>query len=161
MPMMACDSPRCPIEWFYFSYVGITEEPKGKRYCDSCASKQNVQDSSTTVRKQKTARNTEGKKGSKMICSCGSNIHAHKRGCPLNPSYKGKEEQAKPNPETAPDVQIIGQNSGNLVIVSGPIPTQEWKADAVAALESWSKCKINVLVEFGRHTIPYLGINSA
>ena len=76
-----------------------------------------------------------------MICSCGSNIRAHKRGCPLNPSYKGKEEQAKSNP---PDVQIIGQNSGNPVIVSGPLPTQEWRADAVAAIKSWSKCKVHV-----------------
>ena len=35
-PMIACDSPGCPIEWFHFSCVGITEEPKEKWYCDSC-----------------------------------------------------------------------------------------------------------------------------
>lgn len=23
-PMIACDAPDCPIEWFYFSCVGIT-----------------------------------------------------------------------------------------------------------------------------------------
>ena len=50
-PMIACDSPGCPIEWFHFSCVGITEEPKGKWYCDGCASQQSVENSSTTVRK--------------------------------------------------------------------------------------------------------------
>ena len=125
-PIIACDSPGYPIEWFHFSCVGITEEPKGKWYCDSCASKQSVQDSSTTVHKRKTARIQKARKVAKLhveevICSCGSNICAHKRGCPLNPSYK---ELAKPNRVTSPDVQIIGQNSENPVIVSGPMPTQ-------------------------------------
>ena len=78
-----------------------------------------------------------------MICSCGSNIRAHKRGCPLNPSHKGKEELAKPNPVAAPDVQIIGRDE-TPVIVSGPIPTQEWRVGAVATIKSWSKCKVSV-----------------
>ena len=27
-PMIACDAPDCPIEWFHFSCVGISEEPE-------------------------------------------------------------------------------------------------------------------------------------
>ena len=27
-PMIACDTPDCPIEWFHFSCVGISEEPE-------------------------------------------------------------------------------------------------------------------------------------
>ena len=152
-PMIACDSPGCPIEWFHFSCVGITEEPKGKWYCDSCASKQSLQDS---ARKRKTTRTQEARKVAKfeeVICSCGSNIRAHKRGCPLNPSHKGKEELAKPNPVASPDVQIIGRDE-TPVIVSGPIPTQEWKAGAVATIKSWSKCNVSVELNPKLNIIP-------
>ena len=102
-PMTACDSPGCPIEWFHFSCVGITEEikPKGEWYCDGCASQQSIEDSSTTVHKHKTVKAQKARKVAKLeevVCFCGSNVRAHKRGCPLNPSYKGKEELAKPNP---------------------------------------------------------------
>jgi hypothetical protein len=35
--MVACDNPECPIEWFHFACVGLTEQPKGKWYCPDCA----------------------------------------------------------------------------------------------------------------------------
>eukprot|EP00049_Salpingoeca_infusionum_P004267 m.76364 g.76364 ORF g.76364 m.76364 type:complete len:237 (-) comp12485_c0_seq7:367-1077(-) len=34
--MIACDNDTCPIEWFHYSCVGLTEEPKGKWYCHLC-----------------------------------------------------------------------------------------------------------------------------
>ena len=36
--MIACDGPDCPIEWFHFSCVGITEEPETDEewFCDQC-----------------------------------------------------------------------------------------------------------------------------
>ena len=43
LPMIACDAPDCPIEWFHFSCVGITNEPDSDEewYCDDCKSKLN------------------------------------------------------------------------------------------------------------------------
>jgi inhibitor of growth protein 4 len=35
--MVACDNIECPIEWFHFACVGLTEQPKGKWYCPECA----------------------------------------------------------------------------------------------------------------------------
>lgn len=35
--MVACDNTECPIEWFHFACVGLTEQPKGKWYCPECA----------------------------------------------------------------------------------------------------------------------------
>ena len=39
--MIACDAPNCPIEWFHFSCVCITNEPDSDEewYCDECKSK--------------------------------------------------------------------------------------------------------------------------
>jgi hypothetical protein len=34
--MVACDNQECPIEWFHFACVGLTEQPKGKWYCPEC-----------------------------------------------------------------------------------------------------------------------------
>ncbi|BHF79498.1 Ras-related protein Rab-6A [Sparganum proliferum] len=34
--MIACDSKRCPIEWFHFGCVDIRVQPKGKWYCPQC-----------------------------------------------------------------------------------------------------------------------------
>ena len=34
--MVACDNERCPIEWFHYSCVGLTDEPVGSWYCSSC-----------------------------------------------------------------------------------------------------------------------------
>eukprot|EP00887_Chlorella_sp_A99_P004807 scaffold4.g4807.t1 len=36
--MIACDNDDCPIEWFHYGCVGITEEnrPKNKWYCEAC-----------------------------------------------------------------------------------------------------------------------------
>ena len=33
---VACDNPDCPIEWFHFECVGLTEQPRGKWYCRDC-----------------------------------------------------------------------------------------------------------------------------
>ena len=35
--MIACDAPKCPIEWYHFRCVGITTAPPGKWYCDNCS----------------------------------------------------------------------------------------------------------------------------
>ena len=41
-PMIACDAADCPIEWFHFSCVGITNEPESDEwYCDQCKSRLN------------------------------------------------------------------------------------------------------------------------
>lgn len=34
--MVGCDNAECPIEWFHYGCVGITEPPKGKWYCPQC-----------------------------------------------------------------------------------------------------------------------------
>lgn len=34
--MIGCDNPRCPIEWFHFSCVQLTNKPKGKWFCPQC-----------------------------------------------------------------------------------------------------------------------------
>ena len=34
--MVACDNEDCPFEWFHWSCVGITSEPKGKWFCPEC-----------------------------------------------------------------------------------------------------------------------------
>ena len=43
-PMIGCDAPDCPIEWFHFSCVGITEEPHHDEYwfCNECREKLNM-----------------------------------------------------------------------------------------------------------------------
>lgn len=35
--MVACDNPRCPVEWFHYPCVDITAPPKGKWYCPQCS----------------------------------------------------------------------------------------------------------------------------
>jgi len=37
--MIGCDAPDCPIEWFHFECVGLTENVKGKWYCPKCREK--------------------------------------------------------------------------------------------------------------------------
>lgn len=34
--MIGCDNPDCPIEWFHFACVGLTNKPKGKWFCPKC-----------------------------------------------------------------------------------------------------------------------------
>lgn len=46
--MVMCDNDHCPIEWFHFSCVGITNTPKGKWYCPDCRKAR-----SSTVRPKK------------------------------------------------------------------------------------------------------------
>uniref|UniRef100_A0A6B2LGE0 Inhibitor of growth protein n=1 Tax=Arcella intermedia TaxID=1963864 RepID=A0A6B2LGE0_9EUKA len=38
--MIGCDDPNCPIEWFHFECVGLTDPVKGKWYCPTCREKQ-------------------------------------------------------------------------------------------------------------------------
>jgi len=42
-PMIGCDASDCPIEWFHFSHVGITEEPQTDEewFCDGCKERLN------------------------------------------------------------------------------------------------------------------------
>ncbi|MCL4132786.1 UNVERIFIED_CONTAM: hypothetical protein GTU68_059458 [Idotea baltica] len=35
--MVACDNPKCPLEWFHYACVSITAPPKGKWFCPQCA----------------------------------------------------------------------------------------------------------------------------
>ena len=43
VPMIACDASDCPIEWFHFTCVGITNEPDSDEewYCDDCKNRLN------------------------------------------------------------------------------------------------------------------------
>lgn len=34
--MVGCNNEECPIEWFHFACVGLTEEPQGDWYCKEC-----------------------------------------------------------------------------------------------------------------------------
>lgn len=34
--MVGCDNNDCPIEWFHYGCVGLTQAPKGKWYCPQC-----------------------------------------------------------------------------------------------------------------------------
>lgn len=34
--MVGCEADDCPIEWFHYGCVGLTEEPKGVWYCPNC-----------------------------------------------------------------------------------------------------------------------------
>ncbi|XP_064636755.1 inhibitor of growth protein 1-like [Lineus longissimus] len=34
--MIGCDNDNCPIEWFHFNCVGLTNKPKGRWYCPKC-----------------------------------------------------------------------------------------------------------------------------
>ncbi|XP_061768074.1 inhibitor of growth protein 3 isoform X2 [Nerophis ophidion] len=34
--MVGCDNTDCPIEWFHYGCVGLSEAPKGKWYCPQC-----------------------------------------------------------------------------------------------------------------------------
>lgn len=34
--MIGCDNDSCPIEWFHFECVSLTEQPKGTWYCPEC-----------------------------------------------------------------------------------------------------------------------------
>ena len=34
--MIACSREGCPVEWFHFKCVGITEAPEGDWFCSSC-----------------------------------------------------------------------------------------------------------------------------
>lgn len=38
-PMVACDDPSCPIEWFHWKCVGVDSEPTGKWFCSGCLMK--------------------------------------------------------------------------------------------------------------------------
>lgn len=35
--MVGCDNPSCPIEWFHYGCVGLSDAPKGKWYCPDCS----------------------------------------------------------------------------------------------------------------------------
>ncbi|KAK3746613.1 hypothetical protein QZH41_014506, partial [Actinostola sp. cb2023] len=35
--MVGCDNNYCPIEWFHYGCVGLTDAPKGKWYCPQCS----------------------------------------------------------------------------------------------------------------------------
>ncbi len=34
--MVGCDNDDCPVEWFHYACVGLTEAPKGKWFCKEC-----------------------------------------------------------------------------------------------------------------------------
>ena len=34
--MVGCDNEDCPIEWFHYGCVGLTQAPKGKWFCPQC-----------------------------------------------------------------------------------------------------------------------------
>ena len=34
--MIACDNPKCPVEWYHLDCVKLKEAPSGKWYCKIC-----------------------------------------------------------------------------------------------------------------------------
>ena len=34
--MVGCDNDLCPIEWYHFTCIGLTNKPKGKWFCPRC-----------------------------------------------------------------------------------------------------------------------------
>ena len=40
--MIACDNESCPYEWFHWSCVGMTKEPAGAWFCDTCRARMAV-----------------------------------------------------------------------------------------------------------------------
>ena len=47
--MVECYGRSCTFQWFHFEYVGITEAPEGKWYCDDCSQELNIDDSCVEV----------------------------------------------------------------------------------------------------------------
>ena len=78
-----------------------------------------------------------------LVCPCGVNVRAHKRACPLNLSHRRRDKQLKSSDDL--DVLVTGESETNPVLVTGPLPSQEWKAAAVDVLKKWSKCSINIV----------------
>ncbi|XP_062602465.1 uncharacterized protein LOC134264190 [Saccostrea cucullata] len=35
-PMIACDNPGCPVEWFHMKCIGLASAPSGEWYCSRC-----------------------------------------------------------------------------------------------------------------------------
>ncbi|KOB68051.1 Uncharacterized protein OBRU01_18869, partial [Operophtera brumata] len=35
-PMIACDGPRCALQWYHFKCVGVVSPPDGKWICPKC-----------------------------------------------------------------------------------------------------------------------------
>jgi inhibitor of growth protein 3 len=33
---VGCDSDDCPIEWFHYECMGLSEAPKGEWFCPAC-----------------------------------------------------------------------------------------------------------------------------
>ena len=145
--VVACDNPNCPVEWFHFECVGLSKAPKGRWFCMDCASSQDIQPTSNP-RKRKVASTSSSLKHTRtdseaIVCPCGVNVRAHKRSCPLNPSQRGRDNQVKSSDDS--DVQVSGKSETNPVLVTGPLPSQEWRSAAVEVLKKWSSCSINVV----------------
>eukprot|EP00045_Choanoeca_perplexa_P012501 m.136688 g.136688 ORF g.136688 m.136688 type:complete len:255 (-) comp16031_c0_seq5:2018-2782(-) len=41
--MIGCDDDKCPIEWYHYKCVGLTEEPKGDWYCYICTERRKAE----------------------------------------------------------------------------------------------------------------------
>ncbi|QLG74052.1 hypothetical protein HG535_0F05640 [Zygotorulaspora mrakii] len=52
--MIACDNPKCPIEWFHYGCVGISKPPQGEWFCSESCKKQ--------VQTKKRRNNKKGKR---------------------------------------------------------------------------------------------------
>uniref|UniRef100_A0A4X2MAQ1 Inhibitor of growth protein n=1 Tax=Vombatus ursinus TaxID=29139 RepID=A0A4X2MAQ1_VOMUR len=60
--MTGCDNEQCPIEWFHFSCISLTYEPKGKWYCPKCRG-DNEKTMDRSTEKKKTKKIDRGSKG--------------------------------------------------------------------------------------------------
>ena len=96
-PMVACDNPNCPVEWFHFECVGLSKALKGyiDGFCMDCTSSQDIQPTTSNPRKRKVASTSSNLKQARtnsetVVCPCDVNVRSHRRACPLNPSQKGK-----------------------------------------------------------------------
>lgn len=56
--MIACEDPKCKIEWYHYSCMGIRKAPKGDWYCPDCLARQQKeqQEKTSNRRSMRTRR---------------------------------------------------------------------------------------------------------
>ena len=53
--MIACDNPKCPIEWYHYKCLNLHSTPKGEWFCDQCKSQRKKKHGNKTTRKHKVS----------------------------------------------------------------------------------------------------------
>jgi len=113
--MVGCDGPKCAIKWFHFKCVGLSDPPTTKKwYCSACSEK-------------REGKKSKGKKNKTIITPDDSCTVTNDDSCTV----------------TDDDSCIVtNETQAEIVTVSGPLPTEEWKCTAVEYMKTWSKMKV-------------------